>query len=86
MRKKIVKVKTLFGTFECIFELNKPEKGYTVTVPRVRGVVTCGDTLAEAKKMAKEAIELHCECLVEEGLAELKIYRKHIRSGAHAVA
>ena len=78
------KVKTLFGTFECIFESNKPEKGYTVTVPKVRGVVTCGDTLSEAKKMAKEAIELHCECLVEEGFAELKIYRKNIRSGAHA--
>ena len=55
-------------------------------MPRVRGVVTCGDTLAEAKKMAKEAIELHCECLVEEGFAELKIYRKNIRSGLRTVA
>lgn len=58
-KKQIQKVKTLFGTFDCVFDPNTPEKGYTVTVPRVRGVVTCGDTLAEAKKMAKEAIELH---------------------------
>lgn len=84
-KKQTIKVKTLFGTFECLFEPNYPEKGYTVTAPRLKGVVTCGDTLGEAKKMAQEAIELHCECLVEEGLAELKIYRKNIRSGAHAV-
>ena len=84
-KKQIQKVKTLFGVFDCIFDPNTPERGYTVTVPRARGVVTCGDTLAEAKKMAKEAIELHCECLVEEGLAELKIYRKNIRSGARTV-
>jgi len=84
-KKQIQKVKTLFGIFDCVFDPNTPEKGYTVTVPRVRGVVTCGDTLTEAKKMAKEAIELHCECLVEEGLAKLKIYRKNIRSGAHTV-
>ena len=85
-KKQTQKVKTLFGIFDCVFDPNAPEKGYTVTVPRVRGVVTCGDTLAEAKKMAKEAIELHCECLVEEGLAELKIYRKNMRSGVRTAA
>ena len=49
--------------------------GYTVTFPDLHGCITEGDTLKEAKKMAKEAIELHCECLVEDGLAELKIHR-----------
>lgn len=72
-KTRIVIVKTKFGVIECRFDSNTPEKGYTVTIPRLPGVVTCGDTLAEAKRMAKEAIELHCECLFEEGLAEVKL-------------
>lgn len=70
--KKII-IPTLYGRFICVFESNKPEKGYTVTVPKLKGVVTFGDNLNEAKKMVKEAIELHCECLLSEGLAEIKI-------------
>lgn len=71
--KKFLPIKTAFGVFECLFEPNTPEKGYTVTVPKLKGVVTCGDTLTEAKKMAREAIELHCACLLEAGEAEIKI-------------
>lgn len=81
-RKQIIIIKTKLGKFECLFESNVPEKGYTVTVPKLKGVVTFGDTLAEAKKMVKEAIELHCECLLEEGLAELKI----LNSKGHRVS
>lgn len=74
MEKRTIPVRTIFGTFESLFESNAPEKGYTVTVPRLKGIVTCGDTLPEAKRMAKEAIELHCECLIEDGEAELKVH------------
>ena len=72
--KKLIAIKTNMGTFQALFESNAPEKGYTVTVPKLRGVVTCGDTFAEAKKMAREAIELHCSCLLEKGMAEIKIF------------
>ena len=72
-RKQNLRVKTTYGEFDCKFEPNTPERGYTVTVPRLPGVVTCGDNLVEAKKMVKEAIELHCECLIADGLAELKL-------------
>ncbi|MFY9463311.1 MAG: type II toxin-antitoxin system HicB family antitoxin [Candidatus Sungiibacteriota bacterium] len=71
--KKFITVKTNLGIFQALFESNAPEKGYTVTVPKLRGVVTCGDTLAAAKRMVREAIELHCSCLLEEGMAEIKI-------------
>jgi len=71
---KLIAIKTGMGTFKTLFESNAPEKGYTVTLPKLRGVVTCGDTLAEAKKMAREAIELHCSCLLEKGMAEIKIF------------
>lgn len=76
MRKiKFVTIGTRFGNFECLFESNTPEAGYTVTVPKLKGVVTFGDNLSEAKKMVKEAIELHCECLFQGGLAEVKVLR-----------
>jgi antitoxin HicB len=39
------------------------DDGYTVTVPALPGCVSYGRTVAEAKKMAKEAIELHLENL-----------------------
>jgi antitoxin HicB len=39
------------------------EGGYTVLVPSLPGCVTFGDTIDEAIKMAKEAIELYIESL-----------------------
>lgn len=66
----------MYGEFECIFHSNVPQRGYTVTIPKLKGVITCGDTLPEAKKMAREAIEFHCECLIEEGLAKIRIFEK----------
>jgi len=46
--------------------LNKePEGGYTVTVPSLPGCITYGETVDEAMVMAKEAIELYVESLVE---------------------
>ena len=40
---------------------------YGVTVPDLPGCFTAGTTLDEAIAMAKEAIELHLEGLIEEG-------------------
>jgi antitoxin HicB len=42
--------------------------GYTVTVPSLPGCVTEGDTVEEAIAMAKEAIQLYIESLVEDSL------------------
>ena len=41
----------------------EPEGGYTAIVPALAGCVTYGKNLEEAKKMAKEAIELYLESL-----------------------
>lgn len=73
---KNIQIKTIFGTFNCLFESNAPDKGYTVTCFKVPGVVTFGLNLSDAKRYAKEALELHCECLIEEGIAKLKINNK----------
>ncbi len=43
------------------------EGGYWVTVPALPGCVTQGETLEEAIAMAREAIALHIEGLLEAG-------------------
>ncbi|MBI3734557.1 MAG: type II toxin-antitoxin system HicB family antitoxin [Chloroflexi bacterium] len=44
----------------------EPEGGYTVTVPSLPGCVTYGETVDEALKMAREAIELYIQILKED--------------------
>ena len=60
-------LETKQGTFKVKLEWDAGDRAYLVTVPSLPGVVTFGTSLKDAKKMAKEAIELHCECLVDEG-------------------
>jgi Uncharacterized conserved protein len=45
----------------------EPEGGFTVTVPTLPGCITFGETIDEAIEMAKEAIELYIEHLLEKG-------------------
>jgi len=44
------------------------EGGYIVTCPALPGLVTEGDTLAEAREMAKDAIRAYLESLEKDGL------------------
>ena len=55
-------------TFNLAFEPD-PKGGYTVTVPALPGCVTYGKTIEDARKMAREAIELYLEDLAVEGEA-----------------
>ncbi|MCX6057266.1 MAG: type II toxin-antitoxin system HicB family antitoxin [Chloroflexi bacterium] len=50
--------------YEVVFR-EESEGGFTVIVPDLSGCVTFGETLEEAKEMAKEAIELYVESLQE---------------------
>jgi antitoxin HicB len=45
----------------------EPEGGFTVIVPSLRGCVTYGRTLAEAKRMANDAITGYIESLKKHG-------------------
>jgi antitoxin HicB len=45
----------------------EPEGGYTVLVPALPGCITYGESIEEAIKMAKEAIELYLESMIENG-------------------
>ena len=49
--------------YEAIFDPNG--EGYTVTVPKLPGLVTEGNTLKEAREMAKDAIRCYLEALLK---------------------
>lgn len=53
--------------YTIILEPDPEEGGYTVTVPSLPGCVTQGETLEEAISMAKDAIRLFVETLIENG-------------------
>ena len=44
------------------------QSSYGVSVPDLPGCVTAGDTIADALVMAKEAIALHLEGMLDDGL------------------
>lgn len=66
-KTKYILIETKQGTFGVKFAWDARDRAYLVTIPNLPGAVTFGTSFSEAKKMAKEVIELHCECLIEEG-------------------
>jgi antitoxin HicB len=53
--------------YTIILDPDPDEGGYTVTVPALPGCVTQGETVEEAIAMAKDAIHLYIETLIENG-------------------
>ena len=53
-------------SFTVLFE-PAAEGGYVVTCPALPGLVTEGDTLAEARRMARDAIRAYLESLRKDG-------------------
>lgn len=47
----------------------EPEGGYTVTCPALPGLVSYGETLQEAREMARDATEGLIEVMLEKGEA-----------------
>ena len=58
------KQKETIYNFEVVFENN--DEGYTVTVPKLPGLVTEGSSLEEARLMAKDAIRCYLEALLKD--------------------
>ncbi len=57
--------------FKIVLEKDE-DGGYAVTVPSLPGCISQGDTKEEAIENIKEAIELHVESLVVDGLSIIK--------------
>lgn len=61
--------------YEVIFDANG--QGYTVTVPKLPGLVTEGDNLQEAREMVKDAIRCYLEALLKDKMFSLnRVSRK----------
>lgn len=63
------KFKKRIFQFTCHFIPDEETGGFVVEIPALPGCVTQGDTYQQAKEMAREAIELYCEVLIERGLS-----------------
>ncbi|MBI4117162.1 MAG: type II toxin-antitoxin system HicB family antitoxin [Parcubacteria group bacterium] len=78
MFKKIYSIKTKGGVFNARIWRDKSDKVYLVKGVNFPEVVTFGKTVSEAKKMAKDAFELYCECITEESKLVIDDERKVI--------
>lgn len=66
MKKKYA-IKTKYGTFYAAIWYDRSDKIYLVEVPSFDKTMTQGSTLADAKYMAKDLIELLCEVAFDDG-------------------
>ena len=62
----MAKQKETIYQYEVIFDHNGA--GYTVTVPKLPGLVTEGSNLKEAREMARDAIRCYLEAILKEKL------------------
>jgi len=67
MRKKEYTIETEHGIYQAQIWRDVVEKIYLVRIPAFPELATFGTSLADAKRMAKDIILLHCDCLLKEG-------------------
>ncbi len=65
--KQEINIQTKSGTFRTLIWWHGADKAYLVRVPSLPGTVTFGKSFEEAKKMAKDAIELYCSVILDQG-------------------
>ncbi len=67
--------------FEYDVVLDPNGTSYTVTVPSLPGLVTEGDTITDAREMAKDAIRCYLESLLKDLVPSTSLRPRHL---AHA--
>lgn len=65
--KERFSVRTKYGEFQAIVEHSKRDKVYFVSAPAFPGILTEAHTIPEAKKYAREIIELQCLAAFDGG-------------------
>ena len=58
------KYKEFIHQYETVFDPNGD--GYTITIPKLPGLVTEGKNLKEARQMARDAIRCYLEALLKD--------------------
>lgn len=85
-------IKTAYGTFQADISYSKRDRAYRVSAPAFPGVLTNAWSLVEAKKFAREIIELQCLAAFDDGKLVIddtgRVYgsKKLTRPGVIAVA
>ena len=77
------KHKEIIFQYDTIFDPNGA--GYTVTIPKLPGLVTEGDNLKEAREMAKDAIRCYLEAVLKDktlSFSESAVHRERIKVAA----
>ena len=80
MKKKYL-IKTKYGNFNAVIWRETAEKLYLVEVPSFNKTMTQGSTLADAKYMAQDLIELLCEVAFDDGKVVIDDERHMIARG-----
>ena len=76
--RNMKKHKEIIYQYEAIFDPNGA--GYTITVPKLPGLVTEGNNLKEARDMAKDAIRCYLEALLKDRKKSFsKSHRERVR-------
>ena len=70
--------------FETVFDPNG--SGYTITVPSLPGLVTEGNSLKEAREMAKDAIRCYLEALLKDKTIQSRRFGLPLRRTTRIVA
>ena len=72
------KHKEMLYQYGAIFDPNGG--GYTVTVPKLPGLVTEGSNLKDAREMAKDAIRCYLEALLKDRTVSIsKIHKEKLK-------
>lgn len=76
--KTMKKHKEIIYQYDVIFDPNGA--GYTVTVPKLPGLVSEGSNLKEAREMARDAIRCYLEALLKDRKTYFsKIHRERVK-------
>ncbi len=78
MNKRAFAIKTKDGNFKVAIWLDKKDGVYLVKGITLPDVITFGRSLTDAKKMAREAIELYCACAIDDKKIVIDELRKVI--------
>ena len=58
-----------FERFTAVFEEDKDQGGYTVSIPSLPGCISEGDTFEEAQQNIQEAAELYIEVMKQKKIS-----------------
>ncbi|MBI3421091.1 MAG: type II toxin-antitoxin system HicB family antitoxin [Candidatus Sungbacteria bacterium] len=64
--KKQFIIRTKHGSYRARIWRDKTDHAYLADAPDFPEVATFGISLTDAKRMIKDAIELHCDCLIDQ--------------------